>query len=58
MRTYKVKMDCVISIKMDDAVEPYDFEESAYQMIENDLEKQGWEVKELNITEIKEKKEE
>lgn len=57
MRTYKVKMNCTISIKMDDAVEPYDFEESAYQMIEDDLKKQGWEVKELNINKIEEKEE-
>lgn len=58
MRTYKVKMDCVISIKMDDGVEPYDFEEILYEMIENDLEKREWKVEELNIKGWAELKEE
>lgn len=49
MRTYKVKMNCVISIKMDDSVEPYDFEEIMYEMIKNDLEERDWKVEELNI---------
>ena len=49
MRTYKVKMNCVISIKMDDGVEPYDFEEIMYDMIENDLEEREWKIEELDI---------
>ena len=52
MRTYKVKMDCVISIKMADSVEPYDFKKIVHEMIESDLEKQDWKVEELNIKEI------
>ena len=52
MRTYKVKMNCVISIEMDDAVEPYDFGEIVYEMIESDLEKQDWKVEKLNIEKI------
>ena len=56
MRTYKVKMNCVISIKMDDAVESYDFGEIVYEMIENDLEKREWKVEKLNIEKWEEKK--
>jgi hypothetical protein len=58
MRTYKVKMDCIISIKMDDGVEPYDFEEIMHEMIENDLEKREWKVEKLNIKGWAELKEE
>ena len=49
MRTYTVKMDCIISIKMDDGVEPYDFEKIMYKMIKDDLEEREWKVEELNI---------
>jgi len=49
MRTCKVKMNCVISIKMDDSVEPYDFGGILYEMIKNDLEERGWKVEKLNI---------
>jgi len=49
MRIYRVKMNCVISIKMDDSVEPYDFEEMMFDIIENDFEEQGWKVEELDI---------
>ena len=49
MRTYKVKMNCVISIKMDDGVEPYDFEEIMYEMIKDDLEERDWKIEELDI---------
>jgi len=56
MRTYKVKMNCVISINMDDSVEPYDFEEIMYEIIKDDLEERDWKVEKLNIEKWEEMK--
>ena len=49
MRKYKVKINCIISVKLADNIKPCNFKKIIHSMIKEDLEEEYWKIEKLNI---------